>query len=73
MAKDKQELLLIKLTVYIDHSKLEVTGRYSNSRAPGDMCRLQYQAEQDGAVIRYDKIKGVDNNPSNYLRKVRLI
>ena len=29
----------------IDRSESEMACHYSNSRAPGDMCRLQYQTE----------------------------
>ena len=30
--------------------EVEILCRYSNSRVPGDMCRLQYQTERDAIV-----------------------
>ena len=34
----------------IDCSEVEILCPYSNSRAPVDMCRLQYQTERDAMV-----------------------
>ena len=34
----------------IDRSEVEILCHYSNSRAPGDMCRLQYQTKRDAIV-----------------------